>query len=107
MVGQVPGINKDVIYVHYHRAVEELPEHLVHEFLEDGGSIGKAIRHHEVFIMARGSDECRLPLIALPDSNEVVRATQVQFREDAGPTEFLERGRDQGKWIGELGSLGV
>ncbi len=51
--------------------VEELPEHLVHEFLEDGGSIGKAIRHHEVFIMARGSDECRLPLIALPYSNEV------------------------------------
>ncbi len=35
--------------------------------------------------MARGSDECRLPLIALPDSNEVVRATQVQLREDAGP----------------------
>ncbi len=24
MVGQVPGVNKDVIYVHYHRAVEEL-----------------------------------------------------------------------------------
>ncbi len=57
--------------------------------------------------MAGGSNECRLPLIAFPDSNEAVRATQVQLREDVGPTEFLERGRDQGKWIGELDSLGV
>ncbi len=75
--------------------VGQVPE--VNEFLEDGGSIGKAIRHHEVFIMAGGSNECRLPLIAFPDSNEVVRATQVQLREDASATEFLKRGRDQGK----------
>ncbi len=76
--------------------MEELPEHLVHELLEDGGGVGKAIRHHEVLIVAGGSNECRLPLVALPDSNEVVRAAQVQLREDAGPTEFLKRGRDQG-----------
>ncbi len=87
--------------------MEELPEHLVHKFLEDGGCIGKAVQHHKVLIVAEGSNECCLPLIALPDSNEVVRAMQVQLREDAGPTEFLKRGRDQGKWIGELGSLGV
>ncbi len=36
MVGQVPGVNKDVIYVHYHRVVEELPEHLVHESFTEG-----------------------------------------------------------------------
>ncbi len=72
--------------------MEELPEHLVHKFLEDGGSIGQAVRHHEVLIVAGGSNECRLPLIALPNSNEVVRATQVQLRDDAGPTEFLKLG---------------
>ncbi len=25
---------------------EELPEHLIHEFLEDGGGVVKAIRHN-------------------------------------------------------------
>lgn len=35
MVGQVPGVNQDVVNINYHKAVEELPEHLVHELLED------------------------------------------------------------------------
>ncbi len=36
MVGQVPGVNKDVVDIHNHKSVEELPEHLIHELLEDG-----------------------------------------------------------------------
>ncbi len=55
--------------------------------------------------MARRGNECRLPFIAFPDPNEVIRTPQVQLGEDAGPTEFLECGRDQGKWIGELDCL--
>ncbi len=43
----------------------------------------------------------------LPGSKRGWTASQVQLREDAGPTEFLESGRDQGKWIWELDSLGV
>ncbi len=35
MVGQVPGVNEDVVNINYHTAMEELLEHLVHEFLED------------------------------------------------------------------------
>ncbi len=42
MVGQVPGVDQNVVDVNYHKAVEELPEHLVHELLEDGGGVGKA-----------------------------------------------------------------
>ncbi len=84
--------------------MEELPEHLVHELLEDGwkGHTASQGTHR-----AGGSNECHLPLIAFPDSNEVVRAMQIQLREDAGPMEFLKCGRDKGKWIGELDSLGV
>ncbi len=36
--------------------------------------------------------------------NKVIGATQVQLREDAGPMEFLEDSRDQGKRIRELDS---
>ncbi len=86
MVGQVPGVNEDVVNINYHTTMEEFPEHLVHKFLEDRG---KAKGHNEVLIVAGRSNECRLPLIALPDPNKVVRTSQVQLRENACPMEFL------------------
>ncbi len=103
MVSQVPGVDENIIDVDNHEVVEELPEHLVHEFLEDGWGV----RNNEIFIVAGRGNEGRLPFIAFPDSNEVICAPQVQLGEDACPTEFLESGRDQGNWIGKLDCLGV
>ncbi len=34
--GQVPGVYEDVVDVDNHELMEEFPEHLVHEALEDG-----------------------------------------------------------------------
>ncbi len=36
MFGQVPGVYEDVVNVHYNEMMEKLPEHLIHEALEDG-----------------------------------------------------------------------
>ncbi len=41
MFGQVPGVNQDVIDVHYYKLVEKLPENLVR----------KAIRHYMIFVV--------------------------------------------------------
>ncbi len=87
--------------------MKELPEHLVHEPLEDWRWVRKAIRHNLVLVVTWGSYESSLPLVALPDTNEVIRTPQVQLREDASPTEFLERGRDQRKWIGEFNCVSI
>ncbi len=35
MFGQVPGVYEDVIDVHANEPMEELPEHLIHNGLED------------------------------------------------------------------------
>ncbi len=35
MFGQVPGVYEDVIDVHANEPMEELPEHLIHNSLED------------------------------------------------------------------------
>ncbi len=67
MVGQVPGVDEYIIDVDNDEGVEELSEHLVHEFLEDGGGVGRAIRHNNVFIETSGSNECHLPFITFPD----------------------------------------
>ncbi len=39
MFGQVLGVNQDVIDVNYDGAMKELPEHLVHEPLEDSRGV--------------------------------------------------------------------
>ncbi len=52
MFGQVPGVYKDVVDVDNHELMEELPEHLVHEALEDGRRVGKAIWHDPIFVVA-------------------------------------------------------
>ncbi len=83
MVGQVPGVDEYIIDVDNHEGMEELPEQLVHEILEDGWGVGKAIRHSEVFIVASRANEGGLPFITFPDSNEVICAPQVQLGEDA------------------------
>ncbi len=105
MFDQVPGVYKDVVDVDDHELMEELPEYLVHEALVDGRWVGKAIRHDLIFIVARWCDECRLPLIARPDTNDVISDPQVQLGENAGPTEF--RGR-LGLWeVDTAASLSV
>ncbi len=107
MVSQVLGVDEYIIDVDDDEGVEELPGHLVHEFLEDGVGVGKAIWHNEEIIVTSRSDEGRLPLIAFPDTNEAIRTTQNQLRKHTCSTEFLKSGRDQGKWIREFHHLVV
>ncbi len=105
MFGQVLGVDQDIVYVHNDKLVEELPEHLVHKPLEDRRGVGKAIRYDQIFIVAWGGNEIPIPLVASPYTNEVIGTPQVQLRKDAGPIEFLEGSRDQGKRIRELDSV--
>lgn len=43
MSSQAPGIYQDVINIHYNKAVEEVPEHLIHEVLEYGGGLDQVV----------------------------------------------------------------
>ncbi len=40
MFSQVPGVNENVVDVDDDESLEELPEHLIHIALEDGGRVG-------------------------------------------------------------------
>ncbi len=39
MFGHAPGVYEDIVYVNDDEPMEKLPEHPVHEALEDGWSI--------------------------------------------------------------------
>ncbi len=107
MVGLVPGVNEYVVNVYDHKLEKELPEHLVHEALEHGWGVGKAEQHNAILIVPSRGDEGCPPFVTPPDPNEVECAPQVQLREDACPTEFLECSRNQVKRIGKFYRLGI
>ncbi len=69
MFGQVPGVYEDVIDVHANEPMEELPEHLIHNGLEDWRWVWQPKRYNLVLIVAWWCDESHLLLIALPDTN--------------------------------------
>lgn len=52
--------------------MEEFPEHLVHETLEDRGDINKSIQHNAVLVVTRRGDEGCLPFVPFADSNKVI-----------------------------------
>ncbi len=57
MVCLVLGVYEDTINVHYDEMLYVVPEHLINETQEYEGSIGQAIRHDPIFIVASGCDE--------------------------------------------------
>lgn len=107
MVGQVPGVEEYIIDADNHKVVEELLEHLIHKYLEDRWGTGKAIWNDKVHIVAGRTNESLLPFIIFSDTNEAIRAPQMQLGEDVGPTDFLESSWDQVKWIREFDRLGI
>ncbi len=52
MFGQAPRVYEDIIDVNQDEAMEVLSEHLMHEVLEYGGGVDKAVRHYQIFVVA-------------------------------------------------------
>lgn len=97
-----PGINQNIIYVDNHGAMKEFPEHLVHKVLEYGGGVCQSIRHDQVFIVSCGSHKGRLPFVPLTYSDEVIRASKVQFGEHGCSTTWFQGCWEERKWVPEL-----
>ena len=54
-------VDKDIVNVHDEELVDHVLENLIHEGLEDCGSIGETAEPNEVFVVIPSGDECRLP----------------------------------------------
>ena len=66
------GEDQDVIEVNKDKPVEHVPEHVVHQGLEDSRNVGEAEGHHQVLVVAGGGIERRLPLTPLADLDQVI-----------------------------------
>ncbi len=77
MFGHTSGVDDVIINVDEQKLMEELPEHLMHEILEYGGSADQSIRHDEIYIVARRGHKSCLPLVPLTYPDEFIGTAEV------------------------------
>lgn len=62
-----------------HFKVEHVPQHAIHQALEDCQSVAEATMHHQVLIVTpQGVGGC-IPFVALPDLDQVVAFLKFSF----------------------------
>ncbi len=88
MFSQAPGVDQDIINVDNHKAVKELPEHLV--YTEYGGCVDQTIWHDEVFVLSSRSYEGGLPLVPLTYPEDVICAAKFQLSEHGCSTKSFQ-----------------
>src|SRR5271167_1422208 len=91
------GEDKDVIQVNDDKDIQVVPEHIIHEMLEDCRGIGEAKRHHKVLKMAITGAEGSFPLIPRANPNKVVSPMKVNLGEDGGRGEAIKEVGDEGQ----------
>lgn len=84
MFGLALGVHQDIINVDQNKAIEVLSEHW--------GGIDQAVGYDPVLVMASWGHKGSFPFVSLSYTNEVVRASKVQFREDPGSAELFGLG---------------
>ena len=91
--------DKDVVDVNKHGAVQHVPEDIVDQGLEDSGGVDESEGYNQVLKVAQRCVERGLPLVSLPDADQVVCVTAIKLGEDHGSVEGNEGGTNKGQGI--------
>src|ERR1700743_896763 len=84
--------DKDIIEVdHDISGQDKVLENVVHHGLEGCGRVGKPKVHHQRFEKSTVGTECSFPLIALTDADIVEPPSDIEFREESGPFQTINK----------------
>ena len=90
--------NQDIIQVNEDKLAQHIPEQVIDQGLEDRWGVCQTKGHHQIFMMSSWCYEGRLPLLSLPDANQMICIPQVELGEHCCP---LEQFKGSGKkWEG-------
>ena len=89
-------IDEDVIQVYQHAYIEQVTEDVIHKTLKSGRCIRKSKGHDTPFEGAVAGAESGFPFIALSDTDQVVRMTEVNFRIESCLSQAVEEVGDAG-----------
>ena len=101
----VPRKDQNIIQVNKDKLVQHLPEQVVDQHLEDSQSVGQAKGHYLVFVVSCWGVEGRLPLISLPDADQMLSIPQVQLGEHHCPLEQFKGGGEEWEGVAVLTRL--
>ena len=99
MLRRSPREDQDVVEVDHDGDIEEIPQHVVDQGLENSWGVSQPERHDEVLKVTQVSIKPRLPFVPLSNTNQMVRVAQVELSEDGGVGEWLECGTEQREGI--------
>src|ERR1700710_1919609 len=102
MMVEVNGVDENVVEIYYDANVEHVCEDGVDETLESRQSIGKTKRHHQPLIRTVARAEGGFPLVAIGDTNEVVRMPKVDLGIEFGMARGIKEVGDQRKRVSIL-----
>ena len=80
---------------------------VIHECLKSWRSITEAKEHYGGFKEAERSDECRFPLVFLPNANVVIAPLNIKLGEQCRVLHIVDQLRDEGERISIANGVGI
>lgn len=80
----------NIIQIYKHKAVQEIPQYVINQSLEYRRCIGGSEGHYQILKMSQRGVKDHLPLITLPDSDQMICVPEIQFSEDSGAMEWFK-----------------
>jgi hypothetical protein len=78
-------VYKNIIEVNNIINIDKTYQYFINISLESRRRVRKPERHNDIFVIpVTGAKRC-LPLVALADSNAMIRISKIEFREYSGP----------------------
>ena len=84
-----------------------ISEDMIHECLKSQRSITETKEHYGGFREAKRSDECRFPLVFLPNANVVIAPSNIELSEQCGVLHIVDQLRDERERIPIVNGVGI
>ena len=92
MGGGIRGEDEEVVHIDDEPSFcDHISKGVVHESLESGRGVSEAKEHDGWFEEAFMSDEGGFPLMSVFDADVVVAPSDIEFDEDLGISEFINK----------------
>ena len=86
---------------------DHVSKDMIHECSKSWRSITEAKEHYGGFKEAERSDECRFPLVFLPNANVVITPLNIELCEQCGILHIIDQLWDEGGRIPVVNGVGV
>ena len=102
------GMYPQVVHIDFELSLgNHVSKDMIHERLKCRRSITETKEHYGGFKEAEKSDECRFPLVFLPNANVVITPSNIKLGEQCGVLHIINQFWDEGERIPIVNGVGI